>query len=103
MFGNKQEMLIACISARAGRLRLPTDLPELAERETLRQTLVAFGGNLLREISEPAVLAMFRLAIAEALRSPEIAQALSDIGIAASRRATSGSTDGSRSRRSIDD
>ena len=90
LFGNKQEMLIACISARAGRLRLPTDLPELADRETLRQTLVAFGGNLMREISEPAVLAMFRLAIAEALRAPEIAQALSDIGIAASRDALRG-------------
>jgi AcrR family transcriptional regulator len=87
LFGSKQEMLIACISERAGRLRLPIDLPELTDRETLRRTLAAFGGQLLREVSEPAVVAMFRLAIAEAVRAPEIAQALNDIGIAASRDA----------------
>jgi AcrR family transcriptional regulator len=87
LFGSKQEMLIACISERAGRLRLPTDLPELRDRETLRQTLAVFGAQLLREVSDPAVVAMFRLAIAEAVRAPDIAQALNDIGIAASRDA----------------
>src|SRR5215813_3443406 len=87
LFGSKQEMLIACISERAGRLRLPINLPELTDRETLRRTLAAFGAQLLREVSEPAVVAMFRLAIAEAVRAPEIARALNDIGIAASRDA----------------
>jgi AcrR family transcriptional regulator len=85
LFGNKQEMLVACISERARRLRLPVDLPELRDRETLRTTLVAFGARLVREVSEPAVVAMFRLAIAEAARTPDIAQALNDIAIAASR------------------
>ena len=87
LFGSKQEMLIACISERAGRLRLPIDLPDMTDRETLRRTLAAFGAQLLREVSEPAVVAMFRLAIAEAVRAPEIAHALNDIGIAASRDA----------------
>jgi len=87
LLGNKQDMLIACISERAKRLQLPVDLPELRDREALRATLAAFGARLVREVSEPAVVAMFRLAIAEAARTPDIAQALNDIAIAASREA----------------
>ena len=41
----------------------------------------------MHEISDPAVIAMFRLAIAEAVYGLEIARALSDIGIGASRDA----------------
>jgi AcrR family transcriptional regulator len=87
LFGNKQDMLIACIRERARRLELPVDLPELNDREALRTTLTAFGARLVREVSEPAVVAMFRLAIAEATRTPDIAQSLNDIAIAASRDA----------------
>ena len=90
LFGDKQEMLIACINDRAGRLKLPTDLPELRDRVTLRQTLASFGARLLGEVSEPAVVAMFRLAIAEASRTPDIARALNDIAMAASREALRG-------------
>ncbi|HSZ16710.1 MAG TPA: helix-turn-helix domain-containing protein, partial [Terracidiphilus sp.] len=35
LVGNKQEMLIACISERAKRLDVPADLPALRDRETL--------------------------------------------------------------------
>ena len=35
LVGNKQEMLIACISARATRLQVPADLPVPHDRETL--------------------------------------------------------------------
>ena len=87
LFGSKQDILVACITDRAGRLRLPVDLPELRDRETLGRALSVFGARLLREVSDPAVIAMFRLAIAEAARTPDIAQALNDIGIAASREA----------------
>jgi AcrR family transcriptional regulator len=87
LFGSKQDILVACITDRAGRLRLPVDLPELRDRTTLGRTLSLFGARLLREVSDPAVVAMFRLAIAEAARTPDIAQALNDIGIAASRDA----------------
>jgi AcrR family transcriptional regulator len=86
-FGNKQEMLAACIAARAKRLRMPADWPDLRDRETLARVLTAFGTNLLREISDPTVIAVFRLAIAEAVRAPEVAGALNDVGIAASRDA----------------
>jgi AcrR family transcriptional regulator len=86
-FGSKQEMLIACIGARAKRLRMPADWPDLRDRETLARVITAFGTNLLREISDPTVIAVFRLAIAEAVRAPEVASALNDVGIAASRDA----------------
>jgi AcrR family transcriptional regulator len=84
-FGSKQEMLAACIGERAKRLRMPVDRPELCDRETLARALTSLGINLLREISDPTVIAVFRLAIAEAVRAPEVAQALNDAGIAASR------------------
>jgi AcrR family transcriptional regulator len=87
LFGSKQDMLVACISERARRLTMPADLPELRDRETLKETLTAFGAQLLRETSDPTVVAVFRLAIAEAVRAPEVARMLDEIGIEASRRA----------------
>jgi AcrR family transcriptional regulator len=85
--GNKQEMLIACISQRAKRLVVPADLPVVRDRETLEQVLAAFGTKLLREVSDPTVIAVFRLAIAEAVQAPEVGQALNSIGREASRAA----------------
>jgi AcrR family transcriptional regulator len=80
LVGNKQEMLIACISERAKRLDVPADLPVLRDRGTLEQVLGSFGTNLLREVSDPTVIAVFRLAIAEAVQAPEVARALNSIG-----------------------
>jgi AcrR family transcriptional regulator len=85
--GNKQEILIACISERATRLKVPADLPVPHDRETLAQVLASFGSQLLREITDPAVITVFRLAIADAVRAPEVAQALDSIGREASRAA----------------
>jgi AcrR family transcriptional regulator len=85
--GNKQEMLIACISARAARLQAPADLPAPRDRETLARVLTSFGTQLVREISDPAVTAVFRLAITEAVHAPAVARALDSIGREASRMA----------------
>jgi len=85
LVGNKQEMLVACISERAKRLRMPKDLPPVCDRETLARVLVSFGAQLLREVSDPTVVAVFRLAIAEAERTPKVAQALDTIGRETSR------------------
>ena len=76
LVGNKQEMLIACISARATRLQVPDDLPVPHDRETLAHVLASFATQLVREITDPTVIAVFRLAIAEAVHAPEVAQAL---------------------------
>ncbi len=66
---------------------MPVDLPEITDRATLQQALVAFGSQLLREVSDPAVVTVFRLAISEAVRAPELAQTLNDVAMAASREA----------------
>ena len=87
LVGNKQEILIACITERARRLNVPADLPALRDRETLAQVLASFGVKLVREISDPAVIAVFRLAIAEVAQAPEVAHALNSIGREASRAA----------------
>ena len=85
LVGNKQEMLIACISARARRLQLPADLPVPHDRESLAHILASFGTQLVGEITDPTVIAVFRLAIAEAVHAPEVAQALDSIGRETSR------------------
>jgi AcrR family transcriptional regulator len=87
LVGNKQEMLIACISKRAKRLDVPANLPVLRDRETLEQVLASFGTKFVREVSDPAVIAVFRLAIGEAVQAPEVARALNSIGREASRAA----------------
>jgi AcrR family transcriptional regulator len=87
LVGNKQEMLIACISERAKRFDVPADLPVLRDRETLEQVLASFGTKLVREVSDPTVIAVFRLAIGEAVQAPEVARALNSIGREASRAA----------------
>ena len=65
LVGNKQELLIACITERARRFKVPAELPEPNDREMLAQVLGAFGTTLVREITEPRVIAVFRLAIAD--------------------------------------
>jgi len=87
LVGSKQEMLVACIGERAKRLQVPADLPEPRDRESLARALATFGTQLLRETSDPTVIAVFRLAIAEAMRAPEVARALDSVGAETSRAA----------------
>ena len=58
LFGNKEAMLVACITERAQRLKAPADLPET---------------------TDPVVVAVFRLAISETVHAPKVAQALESI------------------------
>ncbi len=87
LVGNKQEMLIACITERAKRLQVPANVPVPRDRDTLAHVLATFGTQLLREISDPTVIAVFRLAIAEAVHAPEVARTLDSIGRETSRAA----------------
>jgi AcrR family transcriptional regulator len=86
-FASKQEVLEACISSRAERMRLAPGVPIPNSREMLAATLTGFAINLLREASHPAVIAAFRLAIAEAVRAPEMARTLDIAGRDAARGA----------------
>jgi AcrR family transcriptional regulator len=87
LVGNKQEMLIACIRERAKRFDVPADLPILRDRETLAHVLASFGTKLVREASNPTVIAVFRLAISEVVHAPEVARALDSIARETSRAA----------------
>ena len=80
-------MLITAIGERAKRLRAPADTPKLRDRATLAQVLTAFGIQLVREVSDPNVVAVFRLAIAEAVQAPAVARTLDSVGRETSRAA----------------
>jgi len=87
LFGNKEAMLVACITERAQRLKAPAELPELRNREILTEVLTAFGTRLLTETTDPVVVAVFRLAISETVHAPKVAQALDTIARKPTRNA----------------
>ncbi len=81
LVGSKEDLLVASISQRARRMRpLPADSLKPPDRESLRRMLDAFGARLLTEATEPAVVGVHRLAIAEANRAPEVARLLQSTG-----------------------
>lgn len=85
--GTKKEILAASIRERASRLRAPTEMTSVATRDDLARVLTTVGTRLIREVSDPTVIAVFRLAIAEALAAPEVARTLDSIGRETSRTA----------------
>jgi AcrR family transcriptional regulator len=85
LIGNKQEMLMAAMSRRAKRLDVSADLPVLRDRETLARVLASLGAKLVHEISDPGIIAVFRLAISEVIQAPEVARALDAVGREAMR------------------
>jgi hypothetical protein len=68
-------------------MHVPLNLPVPRDRDALAATLVSFGATLLREVSRPEVLAVHRLALAEAEGSPDIARTLDALGRSATREA----------------
>lgn len=77
LVGDKQDILVCCITERATRMRSqPADIPKPQSREALEHLLELYGLRLLTEATHPTVVSMHRLAIAEATRSPEVARAL---------------------------
>jgi AcrR family transcriptional regulator len=85
LFGNKQGIVAALIET--GSLRMHKPLTATVESRTaLTSALAAYGFTHLREVCQPGPLAMYRLALAEAERSPELAQILSEGGREANRR-----------------
>lgn len=102
LVGSKLDMLVTCIRDRAERMRMPGDLPVARDRATLATVLTAFGERLLIEVTHPSVVAVFRLAIAEAVRAPEVARALHEVGRASSRAALREALAGARSLALVD-
>ena len=87
LFGDKKAILTSCIAERAKEVRLQLELPEVGDRASLASVLESFGAAALRGLSRPEVTAVFRLAVVEAERSPEVAQALDTAGRIATRDA----------------
>jgi len=85
--GNKHAMLVAGITGRTAQMQLRPELPVPRSRQELASILNAYATRLLTEVSHPNVIATFRLAIAEATRSPEIARTLEGAGRNPSRGA----------------
>ena len=89
LFQNKHAVLAACIHERAGRMRHSLDAaaPVPETREALTKLLVDFGVSILKTVCRPEVLTVFRLAIAESDRAPEIALTLHQSGREANQKA----------------
>ena len=90
LVGNKEEMLAASIAERGSRMRLPEGFPPPVDRASLRGALRKFGATMLAEITDPDVVAVFRLGIAEAKRSPAIAKSIQARGREPARNALAG-------------
>ena len=89
LFNNKHAVLAACISERAQQTRRPLDptTPVPQTRDALATLLVELGRSILKTVCQPEVLTVFRLAIAESDRAPEIARTLHSSGREANEKA----------------
>ncbi len=84
---DKPTILREAVTERAKRMRLPLELPAATGRDALLATLTAFGAAILRGVCDAPVLAVYRLAIAESGRAPEVARVLDGAGREANRAA----------------
>jgi AcrR family transcriptional regulator len=87
LFGNKRGILLQMVAMTVSRMQQPLRLPRPRDEAALRATLVDFGAGVLREVSTPVVLSVYRLAAREAERSTEVAEALDSAGRNANRAA----------------
>jgi AcrR family transcriptional regulator len=86
-FDSKEAMLAECIKARAARMRGPIEAPRVSNWRTLVAALQAFGASMLLHGSDPSVIAVYRLAVSNAIGSPEVARILNEAGREANRAA----------------
>ena len=86
-FKSKQGIFGAMISSQAARLRQPLEQAVVGDRGQFATTLQRVAVSLLGLLSDPAVIAMFRLAISAAGDSPVIARVLEDNARAPNRKA----------------
>jgi len=86
-FGSKSGMLQALIAATAQRMRLPLAAGEIGDRKSLETMLRRFGASALTELTRKPVVAINRLAVAEAGRSAELGRILERQGREPTRRA----------------
>src|SRR5260370_11796831 len=88
LFKNKHAVLAASISEHARQMRRPLEgaNPVHQTRDALAALLVEFGVSILQTICHPNALTVFRLAIAESDRVPEIGRTLESNGREANQK-----------------
>jgi len=80
LYEDKQAMLADCIRFKSERARQPLPLEPVQEMPALRSALEAYGTSFLTELTKPTVVAVYRLAVLEAHRSPEVVRTLNALG-----------------------
>src|SRR5215467_7040489 len=85
-FGSKRGILEALIASSAKRMQVPLQPAEIGDRHALAAALTAYGVAALTTLTNPYVLAMYRLAIAEASANTELGAILDASGRAPNRR-----------------
>ena len=86
-FGSKSGILQALIAATSARMRLPLATAEIGDRDDLADALKAYGTMALAELTSPHVIAVNRMAAAEAGRSNELGRILEENGREPNRKA----------------
>jgi AcrR family transcriptional regulator len=86
-FGSKAGILEALIAETAAQMQVPLTSADVADRASFVAALTAYGNAALGELSGPHVVAINRLAAAEAGRSSELGKILDTRGREPNRRA----------------
>lgn len=86
-FENKQALFAAGIAQRTDAMQIPLQHSDVANLEGLAATLKSLGRAILAGVTDDDVLAVHRLAIAELVRSPDIAATLDRAGRGEIRKA----------------
>jgi AcrR family transcriptional regulator len=86
-FGSKRGILEALIATSSTGMQAPLTPAEIGDRHALAAALTAYGIAALTTLTNPYVLAMYRLAIAEAPANTELGEILDVNGRQPNRRA----------------
>lgn len=86
-FGSKSGILEAVIAATAARMQVPLTAADVADRRGLAAALKGYGEASLNELTSPHVVAINRLAAAEAGRSRDLGEILDRQGRESNRKA----------------
>ena len=86
-FGSKRGILEALIAATSARMKVPLEPDDVHDRAGLAAALTRYGITALSELTQPAVLAVNRLAIAEAGGSSDLGRILEESGREPNRQA----------------
>lgn len=79
-FGNKEGLFTAIVTENADRALSSLKVDEIGGGRDLRETLTAFGRHLMDVYMSPGVVGIYRIAVTEANRFPELVRAFYEQG-----------------------